>query len=258
MSRLHAILVGVNSYRDSSIPALRFARPDAQVLATLLGNSNLGIDTTVELLLDADATRASVMDLVGVDVPPRVSPDDTVLFYFAGHGSPELLPNLRVVSRFLICSDTTRGSLLSSAIDIEADLARLAARLPARLVLFIIDACFSGYGGGRGIAGPNLEEQRRLRRPAPQLADLALGSGVIYLAACGDDEVAGEDPILGHGVFTYHLLEQLGAPGQSGTIGLPTLYDLVFTQVHSYSSGRQNPVLWGNVKGARLPRLAQS
>ncbi len=257
MTRFHAVLVGINSYADPTIPALRFACADARVFGTLLTESASSADITVHTLLDRDATRSNVLRLVGVDIAQRVKSDDIVLFFFAGHGSPEVYPGLDTLSRFLICADTERESLLSGAIDIQADLTRLAARLQARLVLFIIDACFSGYGGGRGICGPIIAERRSLHRPAARLADLALGSGVVYLAACGDDEVAGEDDTLGHGVFTYYLLRQLSDAGQSQTIGLPTLYDLVFRQVHGYSAGRQNPLLWGNVKGAGLPRLGR-
>jgi uncharacterized caspase-like protein len=255
MTRLHAVLVGVNSYRDPSIPALRFARQDAEAMGRLLADPKISQDVTVHFLLDSQATREAILRLVDVDVARSLAKDDVLLVYFAGHGSPELRPGLDELSRFLICHDTTRESLFSSAIDITSDLGRLTARLPARLVVFIIDACFSGYGGGRGIAGPIVAERRRLNRPAVRLADLALGSGVLYLAACGDDEVAAEDGQLGHGVFTYHLLEQLTAPDQPPTIGLPTLYDRVFGQVHAHSAGRQNPVLWGTVRGASLPRL---
>jgi uncharacterized caspase-like protein len=258
VARLHAVVIGVNSYRDQSIPALRFACQDAQDLSSLLTGSAIGPEVTVHLLLEADATRAKILHAVGVEVPRRLRQDDLVLCYFAGHGSPELVPGQGHLSRFLICHDTIRESLLATAIDIEADLSRLAVRLCARLVLFVIDACFSGYGGGRGITGPVLEEQRRLHRPALRLADLALGSGTVYLSACGDDEVAGEDGLLGHGVFSHYFLLQLGASGQTPTIGLATLYDLVFRQVHTYSGGRQNPTLWGNVKGGSLPRLARS
>lgn len=255
MTRFHAVLVGIDTYADPTIPALRFACADALAFSRSLAKSSLSADITVHTLLDRDATRGNVLRLVGVDIARQVKSDDIVMFFFAGHGSPEVYPGLDTLSRFLVCADTERESLLSGALDIQADLTRLATRLPARLVLFIIDACFSGYGGGRGICGPIIAERRRLHRPAARLADLALGSGVVYIAACGDDEVAREDDTLGHGVFTYHLLRQLRKVSESETIGLPTLYDLVFRQVHGYSAGRQNPVLWGNVKGAGLPRL---
>jgi len=251
------VLVGIDLYDDRAIPTLRFASRDARVLGTSLTESALGSDIVVHTLLDGEATRNKVLKLVGVDVARQVKSDDIVLFYFAGHGSPELYPGLDKLSRFLVCSDTSAEALLSTAIDVQTDLARLAARLPARLALFVIDACFSGYGGGRGICGPMIAERRKRHRPAARLADLALGSGTVFLSACGDDEVAAEDDTLRHGVFTYYMLQQLNGAGESRTIGLPTLYDLVFRQVHGFTAGRQNPVLWGSVKGASLPLLGQ-
>lgn len=252
---LHAVLIGINFYADRAIPALRFACADAQLFGALLTESPLGADITVHTLLDGNATRSNILQLVGVDLAQRVKANDIVLFFFAGHGSPEVYPGLDSLSRFLICTDTRAESLLSSGIDIQTDLARLSARLQGRLALFIIDACFSGYEGGRGICGPMIAERRRQHRPSARLTNLALGSGTIFLAACGDDEVAAEDHALGHGVFTYHMLQQLSGAGESQTIGLPTLYDLVFRQVHGYTAGRQNPVMWGSMKGASLPRL---
>ncbi|MGH3973828.1 MAG: caspase family protein [Pseudonocardiaceae bacterium] len=255
MTHVHAVLIGVNRYADPEIPDLSFARRDAEEFAELLKQSSFSSSIHTYPLLDCDATRARIIDLVGVRLPQIVESDDLVVFYFAGHGSPEIYPNLDKISRFLICHDTKRASLLASAIDIHTDLDRLSARLTARFVLFVLDACFSGYAGGRGITGPLLEEQRRLHRPRPRLEDLPLGSGIVFFAACADDEVARENSTLRHGLFSYHLLEQLRSPGASDLIGLATLYDLIYERVRHHSGGRQNPVLWGNVKGAGLPRL---
>jgi uncharacterized caspase-like protein len=76
----------------------------------------------------------------------------------------------------------------------------------------------------------------------------------MYLAACADDEVARESPVLRHGLFSHHLLEELRAPRTAEVIS-PSLYDRVYERVRDHSDGRQNPVFWGDVKGARLPRL---
>ncbi|HEX6470123.1 MAG TPA: caspase family protein [Streptosporangiaceae bacterium] len=255
MTRIHAVLIGINKYTDPSIPDLSYARQDASALRDLLAGSAHASSVVTYPLLDSAATRANIIDFIGVELPGQSRKDDIVLIYFAGHGSPEIHPGLDRLSRFLVCHDTTRAGLLSTAIDVRMDLGRLAARFTSRLVLFVLDACFSGYGGGRGIAGPRLEERRRLNRPRPRLDALPLGAGLVFLAACADDEVAWEEPRLGHGLFSYHLLAELSTPGSTDVIGLPTLYDLIYERVRAQSGGRQNPILWGNVQGARLPRL---
>lgn len=119
-------------------------------------------DLQTYLLLDAEATRIDILDLIGMDLPLSVHNDDVVLVYFAGHGSPEVHPGLGQASRFLVCHD---------------------------------------------------------------------------------------------GVFSFHLLAELSASGTGAVVGLPTLYDIVFSRVRARTGGRQNPVLWGNLKGASLPRL---
>jgi uncharacterized caspase-like protein len=151
MTHVHAVLVGVNRYADHAIPDLSYARRDAEELAGLLERSPHRASVTTHPLLDDAATRANVIDLVGVRLPRVVRPDDLVIFYFAGHGSPEIHPGLDKVSRFLVCHDTKRASLLAGALDVRADLSRLCSRLTARFVLFILDACFSGRAGGRGM-----------------------------------------------------------------------------------------------------------
>jgi uncharacterized caspase-like protein len=254
MTRYHAVLIGINDYADTSIPNLGFARADAERFQEMLEASVYRNDITVYPLLDENATRANVLDLIAVDLSRSAAPEDIVIIFFAGHGSPEVYPSLDVASRFLVCHDTRRTTLFSSAIEIGDDLRRLAARLTSRLVLFVLDACFSGYTGGRGIIGPQLEFQRRTYRAEPKLADLPLGEGIAFMAAAADDEVALEQAALGHGVFSYYLLAELLASG-IGVLGIGTLYDRVAARVRERTNEGQNPVLWGTVKGAGLPLL---
>jgi uncharacterized caspase-like protein len=74
-----------------------------------------------------------------------------------------------------------------------------------------------------------------------------------------DDETAYEDSALHHGVFTHYLLKALtdGSVNQPW-IGLNALYERVADQVHSFTQGRQNPVLNGRLGRARLPMLTEN
>jgi uncharacterized caspase-like protein len=254
MTRLHAVVVGVDRYADPDIPNLRFAAKDARDLAALLRESAFADGVDTYLLTNADATRARVLHLVGTVLARFASADDVLLFYFAGHGSPEVAGGRSTASRFLVCHDTLRAGLFTTGIDVTVDLVRVAGRTSARLVMFVLDACFSGYSGGRGIVGAEMETYRDEHRPGLRLADLDLGSGVAYLSAASDTEVAWENEDLGHGVFSYYFLSELATDGPSA-VGLATLYDRVHAQVRSFTKHRQNPVLWGNLTGAALPRL---
>lgn len=256
-STLHAVVVGIDRYADPSIGNLLLAKRDAVALTDLLRASDHRSSIKVYTLLDERATREAVLGLVGSELPTTVTEGDIVLFFFAGHGTPELIPGIDTVSRYLVCHDTRRSSLLATSIDVGADFQRLTSRLPAKVVVFVSDACFSGYSGGRGIVGPRLAEYRRSNRPAVHFADLALGAGIVSIAAADDDEVAWESAELGHGVFSYYFLREL-ARADSGTVGVARMYDSVYRQVREFSKGRQNPVMRGRVTGAALPLLGVS
>jgi uncharacterized caspase-like protein len=254
--RLHSVVVGINAYADEAIPELAFARTDALKLAESLSGSDFSSDIGVRVLVDGDATRENVVRAIGTDLVRSVSPEDVVLVYFACHGAPELSGN-DTVARYLVCHDTDLESLISTSIDVNVDLQRLADRIPASLVCFITDACYSGYRGGRGIVGPRLAERRRQSRAQVALSDLQLGQGTVFLGAASDDEVAWESGALKHGVFSWFLLAELTDPAGGPSIGVSSLYDRVYRKVHGYTGGRQSPVLYGAVRGAGLPIFAK-
>jgi uncharacterized caspase-like protein len=254
---LHAVIIGIDKYEDPLIPDLRFAALDAGALASMCEESGHTAEIAVHLLTDERASRRRILDVVGTELAQAATPADVVLFYFAGHGSPETARGVTTASRFLACCDTERGSLFATAIDVRSDLVRSAERLRAGLVIFILDACFSGHSGGRGFIGPVLDSYRREHRAGLRLSGLNLGSGVAYLAAATDNEVAWEDERLGHGIFSFHIFEQLKGAGEAGAVGIATLYDRVYTEVRSFSRNRQHPVMWGTVTGAKLPLLGR-
>jgi uncharacterized caspase-like protein len=268
--KLHAVLVGINRYQDARISALQYAASDAERFYGQLAGSLAAEDLRLRLLIDEQATRKAIVTAIGEHLPRQVGREDVVLLYFAGHGSPETSEAPDRFSRYLIAHDTEYDAIFATGLDLEHDLIRLLERLPARLVVAILDTCFSGRAGGRTFEGPLLRTHRtELRGPAalvPGLQDLPLGEGRIILAACDDDEVAGEDERLRQGIFTYFLLQALSGPEASAsrsgpgepeerTISLSTLYDRVAMAVVAFTRGRQHPVLNGRLSLARLPLL---
>lgn len=254
--RMHAVLVGIDEYKDRNIRRLSYARNDAERFERCLASSTLYRDINLHTLLDAEATRDNIVRTIGTDLPRVVQKGDVVLVYFACHGAPEIV-KANVIARYLVCHDTDYSSLISSSLDVELDLQRLAARIPASLIVFITDACYSGYTGGRGIIGPTLADQRARQRSGLRLSDLRLGEGTIFWGAASDDEVAWEPSSLKHGVFSHFLIDELTERTNGDSLGISTLYDRVHAKVYSYTRSRQNPVLFGAVRGARLPILIE-
>src|SRR4051812_12833675 len=76
-----AFLVAIDRY-GNGVPELRSPVADAQALAEVLRRDH-GFD--VEVILDDKATLSALGSLLD-GLATRVSSDDRVLFYFAGHG----------------------------------------------------------------------------------------------------------------------------------------------------------------------------
>ncbi len=89
MSRLFAVVVGCN-YTDSprpSVPPLHAAEDDAKQFSAFLASAPLvdGQLSMLELLLGSQATNPRIQQAVQ-EAFNYQSPDDTMLFYFSGHG----------------------------------------------------------------------------------------------------------------------------------------------------------------------------
>ncbi|WP_437928348.1 caspase family protein [Sorangium sp. So ce291] len=247
---LHAVVVGIDLYVDPFVPRLRCAAKDAQTLAGLIEERIERSERKVRLLLDTEATRRNIMAAIGDDLHRDLEQGDIVVLYFACHGSPERRAARDRQSRYLIPHDAEYGRIHSTGIDLERDVVVWLDRLSdAGLVVLFLDACFSGAAGGRTFMGPALASTPSLPKylddPRPiSLKKLHLGRGRVVLCAADDNQLAREDPALGHGVFTHELVQALKRPrGERTTVGLTELYDEVERGVRQATDGAQEPVI---------------
>jgi DNA-binding beta-propeller fold protein YncE len=202
--QLHVLAVGVNSYRNSQLN-LSFSVPDARGVADLFRSVSprlfSGVD--VDELYDGQATRAGVLARLAALRSTRT--DDVVVVYLAGHG--ETLGD----EWYFIPNDLTQPErnerLVSDGVS-SHELAAALKAMPARKVVILIDACKSGAA----IAGFRGLEERRV------LAQLSRASGTHLIAATSKEQSATELQLLGHGVFTYALLE--GLSGKAAADGV--------------------------------------
>ncbi len=184
---IKAIFVGVNKHRDPTIPELSGARHDATALWALFMDS---IDKlSARLLVDEAAAHAEVRQAL-LGILSSATPDDVVVITFAGHGSPD---------GSLVVFDTNLGDLSGTAISM-AELAEAFKSSKARVVLCILDCCFSGQAPARV-----LETVGRPRNAFPFSG--IYGEGRILLAACATNEAAWEQPGTGHGLLTHAVIE---------------------------------------------------
>jgi WD40 repeat protein len=131
-----AVVIGIDDYRNG-IPSLKTPINDARTLATILKDRH-GYD--VKLLLNEAASVTALKDLLETELPQRLTKDDRLLFYFAGHGIA--LHGDDGPEGYLIPSDASLGN--TSTYVSMATVNQALLKLPCRHFLGILDCCFAG------------------------------------------------------------------------------------------------------------------
>ncbi len=191
-----ALLIGVQDYADGSgIRDLSTPENDARALGTLL-QERFGFDE-VRVLTAERATRAGVLDALD-QLRGESSPSDAVLVFFAGHGVWDEARDQGYWLPTDAVSDS-RANWISNA-----DLRDELGANPARHVLVISDACFSGsLIGTRDLGGAEaVGDLAAAQRLAGKRSRWVVASG-------GDEPVLDRHLSTGHSVFGYYLLQVL-------------------------------------------------
>ncbi|MCX5794882.1 MAG: ankyrin repeat domain-containing protein [Elusimicrobia bacterium] len=193
----YAVIVGIENYRQTGIPAVDFAARDAQTMRTYLTHS-LGFDSkNVVLLQNGQANKTDLEKYFGTWMKNRVSPNSRVFIYFAGHGAP----NPTTGESYLVPYDGDPSYTEDTAYPLQRLYDNLA-RLPTNNITVILDACFSGQGGRSIIA--------KGTRPFVTVSAAAnIGSNTIILSATGGKQISATYPEGQHGLLTYFLLKGL-------------------------------------------------
>ena len=202
---LHLVTVGIDRYANPTYN-LNYATADARAvdetfaarMASLAGN------IVHHPIRDDGATRAGILTQLRA-VVDGADADDLFVFYFAGHG---LVPDRTTGQFYLVPHDVTdpydaTNGLAGRGISATA-LRDLSAAVSAERQLFVLDACQSG-GAVHQLAG-----HQRGAAEEKAIAGLARNTGTHWLTATDSEQLASEFDALGHGAFTYVLLEGLG------------------------------------------------
>jgi hypothetical protein len=254
-----AVIIGIGNYDAVGIPKLKFTTSDADAIYDVLTTRAGFKKEHVLLLTDTSATRPTlraIKSALGTFLARNARPEDTVLIFFAGHGAPEI--DLRGqerdgLAKYLIPVDADPNDLYATALSME-EIHTIFSRIEAERIVVFLDACYSGAAGGRTFVSQRAGT-RNLTVDELFLDRLTNSKGRAIITASRSTEVSIELAELGHGVFTYYLVEGLkGAADRDGDgiVTLQELYEYVGQNVSQKSraaGGNQHPVMKGELEG---------
>lgn len=200
---LYVFTVGINNYRNPALN-LNYAEPDARGLADFFKAQGRRLFKKIEVIetYNEEATKLGIT--LKLKKLADTKPQDAVLIYLAGHGESigekwYFIPHeLTYPER----GDDVKAKGLSSD-----ELAGYVRDIKAQKILMLIDAC---KAGAVLVAFRGFEDRKAL-------SQLSRSTGVHVIAASTKDQYAAEVKVLGHGVFTYTLLEGLKGKAAGGS-----------------------------------------
>ena len=211
--RLFLITVGINEYKNSRYN-LNYAIADADAFSDAITDDQATLFSEVRHIgiRNADFTKPkmeSILDKVATEAREQ----DLLIFYYAGHGVMSKGTD-KPPEFFLVPHDVTqiygRDELLFEKAVSASGLKEISRKINAQKQLFILDACQSA-AALEAIATRGILEEKAI-------AQLARSTGTFWITATGSEQFATEFETIGHGVFTYSLLEGLkgAADGANG------------------------------------------
>lgn len=224
-----ALVIGIDKYQHAR--PLSFAVNDASEIRRILVEELAFPVANVDYLTDADATRESILKAYLRFTAADIDVDERLLVFFAGHGYTR--KGMRGDVGYLVPYDANVSDL--ATLLRWDDLTRNADLIPAKHVLFIMDACYGGLA------------LTRSSQPASArfLNDMMRRYSRQVLTAGKADELVADSggPIPNHSVFTGHLIEGLRgkAAAGDGVLTASALMAYVYGKVANDKYSRQTP-----------------
>jgi uncharacterized caspase-like protein len=190
--------VGISKYQDPNIRLISPAE-DARAISRVFEKTGKNLYGKIKFyqLIDKEATREKIITRMQ-DLAKSANRIDTVILFFAGHGDTD-----QGIYYFLpFNADIT--DLKKSGLAI-GEISAFIQKLPVNKIVVLFDTCKSGKAAA-AIGGIALErgfEDRKI------IASLAKERGIIVFSASNASQAAYEIKKLGHGIFTYSIIDAL-------------------------------------------------
>lgn len=246
MSGRYALIISNGEYEDQRLSGLSAPQVDAEALANVLRDPEIGAFGEVKILANVTAQDARIAIENFFAEKQR---NDLLLLYFSGHGI------LDANNRLYLAARDTRfrphSALLRKATAIEAALVRDEMNnTRARRTVLVLDCCHSGAfeEGSKGVTEMAVNTGAAFQSDDRSIGRVVLTASDATQFAWQGEELVGEQP--GASVFTQAIVQGLESGeadlDHDGQISVHELYDYVQNRVKELSSESrpQNPRMW--------------
>ncbi|MGE4063080.1 MAG: caspase family protein [Rhodospirillaceae bacterium] len=197
--RRYLFAIGVNQYDDA--PEVPFADRSASLMTDLLRRRYGVPQENITLITGEEATGLKILGRLN-SLVQRLTPGDTVFFYYAGHG----LSGRDGKAVYVVPKDAVPGAYEVEMLSLASLVGRFESSPAARVIAFL-DTCFSGRVGGDQSLFPGVAPLV----PTPTAtAPTVQSKGKVTLFLAGQDhQFANDYPERGHRLFSYFLIKGL-------------------------------------------------
>ncbi len=205
---LYLITIGINQYKNPKYN-LNYAQADADAVEKIVKGSSASLFKEVISypLRNDKAIKGNIFKAFD-EIKKKSLEQDVLFVYYAGHGVMSE-GGQKAREFFIIPYDITqlygRDELLFEKAISAEEMKGYAQGINAQKQVFILDACQSA-GALESVAARGAMEEKAI-------AQMARSTGTFWITASGSNQFATEFEKLGHGVFTYALLE--GVKGEA-------------------------------------------
>jgi hypothetical protein len=186
--------VAVETYQNSKVQKVVYAENDATKFVKAW--EEIDPATESKTLLSSKATKTTVLSAFKAFLAD-VESDDTVIFFFAGHGH-------RVGdTNYITAHDLQIGDIEATSIALEQIFEMLRKCKSERILLFL-DSCHSGMPTSDGMRSITSDFS------AEELKEFCKDSKFhVGFASCAVDEFSWPSTALQHGIWTYHVIQAI-------------------------------------------------
>ncbi len=207
LGSLHILAIGINDYDDPRINDLSYSVRDADLIITRLGKENRLSKQHAFLSEPLETTKSSIQNAIRT-IGYNITDGDTFIMFYSGHG----YQNGAATTEYIVPSDANPSDYRSMISDRELNNWINEYMPPYAQKILILDSCNSG-GMYKSLAA--LPSGFTWSTGFEVMARNIAGPCKIVMTACDKNELSyetNEDPIGGHGVFTWALTEGMRYP----------------------------------------------